>query len=249
MGKLWLGQKDLEWLGDCIEKSMRHQKDGEFVKHWRDGYKAIHVIRGSNQNGSFLEISEFHSGSRQVVLRVPAGLEWQGWFDFSKQCKAFWNTNFRRRAEVGGDGNKKGKESNEPQIVQADTNFKKPVSDPVNNAIGINMTLQSPKTKVNARVELSIKLDLVCGPTGAWEVFRAQVLQDNSKAQVKAREKAYQPAFKKPVFLIGPMNKQPTRVWQPISKPLHTKTFQPVHGSSSTTPTLEHLEASRVGPH
>ena len=78
MGKLWLGQKDLEWLGDCIEKAMRHQKDDEFVQHHRDGYKAIHAIRRSNQNGSFLELSEFHSGSRQGVLRVPAGVDWQG---------------------------------------------------------------------------------------------------------------------------------------------------------------------------
>ena len=249
MGKLWLGQKDLEWLGDCIEKAMRHQKDGEFVQHRRDGYKAIHAIRRSNQNGSFLEISEFHSGSRQGVLRVPAGMEWQGWVDFSKQCKGLWNINFRRKAEVGGDGNNKGKESQEPQIMQEDTNFKKPVSVAVNNAIGINTSLQAPETKVNARVELSIKLDLVCGPTGVWEVARAQVVQDNSKAQVKANEKALKSDLKKSVGPIGPINKQPTRVWQPISKPSHTKIFQPVHGSSSTMPTPEHLKASCVGPH
>ena len=84
MGKLWLGQKDLEWLGDFIEKAMIHKKDGEFVQHRRDGYKAIHAIHQTNQNGSFLELSEFHSGSRQGVLRVPAGVDWQGWVDFSK---------------------------------------------------------------------------------------------------------------------------------------------------------------------
>jgi hypothetical protein len=243
MGKLWLGQKDLEWLGDCIEKAMRHQKDGEFVQHRRDGYKAIHAIRRSNQNGSFLELSEFHSGSRQGVLHVPAGVDWKGWVDFSKQCKGFWNTNFRCRAELGGVGNNKGKESHEPQMVREDTNFRKPVSVAINNAFGINTTLQM---KVNARVELSIKLDLVCGPTGAWEVARAQVLQDTSKAQAKAKDKAIQPEVNNP---IGPVNKHPTPVWQPISKTSNNKIFQPVHGSSSTLPRPANLEASIVGHH
>ncbi len=137
---------------------------------------------------------------------MPAGVDWQGWVDFSKQCKGFWNTNFRRRAELGGVGNNKGKESHELQMVREDTNFKKLVSVAVNNAFGINTMLQ---TKVNARVELSIKLDLVCGPTGAWEVAQAQVLQDTSKAQAKAKDKTIQPEVKNP---IGPVNKHPTRV-------------------------------------
>ena len=146
-----------------------------------------------------------------------------------------------------GVGNNKGKESHEPQMVQEDTNFKKQVSVAVNNAIGINTTLQTPETKVNARVELSIKLDLVYGPTGVWNVARAQVLQDTSKPPVK--EKAGQPDFKKIVYPLGPVNKQPTRVWQPISKPSNTKTFQPVHGSSSTIPRTATLKASLVGHH
>ncbi|GMY26974.1 hypothetical protein FCV25MIE_22216, partial [Fagus crenata] len=37
----------------------------------QDGYKALHVIRRSNQHGQLLEISEFHSGSRQGVIRIP----------------------------------------------------------------------------------------------------------------------------------------------------------------------------------
>ena len=107
---------------------------------------------------------------------------------------------------MGGVGNNKGKENHEPQMVREDTNFKKLVSVAVNNAFGINTTLQ---TKVNARVELSIKLDLVCGPTRAWEVAQAQVLQDTSKAQAKAKDKTIQPEVKNP---IGPINKHPTRV-------------------------------------
>ena len=248
MGRLWLGQKDLEWLGDCIEKAMIHKKDGEFVQHRHDGYKAIHAVRRSNQNGSFLELSEFHSGTRQGVLRVPAGVEWQGWVEFAKQCKGFWNMNFRRRAEMEGVGNNKGKESREPQMVQKDTNFKKQVSVAVNDAIAINSTLPTQETEVNARVELSIKLELVCGPTGVWNVARAQVLQDKPKAQVK--EKDGPPDFKKKiVHPLGPINKQPTRVWQPISKPSNTKTFQPIHGSSSTIPRPASLKASRVRHH
>ena len=155
---------------------------------------------------------------------MPAGVERQGWVEFAKQCKGFWNMNFRRRAEMEGAGNNKGNESRVPQMVQKDTDFKKQVSVAVNNAIAINSTLPTQETEVNARVELSIKLKLVCGPTGVWNVARAQVLQDKPKAQVK--EKDGPADFKKKiVHPLGPINKQPTRVWQPISKPSNTKTF------------------------
>ena len=140
---------------------------------------------------------------------MPAGVEWQGWVEFAKQCKGFWNMNFRRRAEMEGAGNNKGNESRVPQMVQKDTNFKKQVSVAVNNAIAIKSTLQTQETEVNARVELSIKLELVCGPTGVWNVAWAQVLQDKPKAQVK--EKAGPLDFKKIMHPLGPINKQPTR--------------------------------------
>ena len=104
------------------------------------------------------------------------GVEWQGWVDFSKQCKGFWDSNVRRRAAVGGVGNNKGKEILLPQTTQKDINFKNQISVDANKAISINATLQPPETKVKAGVEVSIQLELICGPIGVWEVAQAQVV-------------------------------------------------------------------------
>ena len=89
LGKIWIGPKDIDWLGSFVEKAVRYGKTGDFFQHRRDGYKAIHVIRRYNRHGQFLEISEFHSGSHQGVLRVPEGKARQGWSEFSILCKNF----------------------------------------------------------------------------------------------------------------------------------------------------------------
>jgi hypothetical protein len=73
LGKIWIGSKDIEWLGIAIDNAINHGTTRNFFKHCRDGYKAVHVIQRSNWNGHFLEISEFHSGSRQGVIRIPEG--------------------------------------------------------------------------------------------------------------------------------------------------------------------------------
>ena len=48
VGKLWLGNNDLLWLGDIIDQVVKSQTLRDFFKHRREGYKALHVIRRSN---------------------------------------------------------------------------------------------------------------------------------------------------------------------------------------------------------
>ncbi len=85
LGKIWVGLKDIDWLGIFIDKEI-YGKEGEFFQHRRDGYKAIHVICHSNHYGYFLEISEFHSGSRQWVIRIPEGKARKGWLNSALVC-------------------------------------------------------------------------------------------------------------------------------------------------------------------
>jgi hypothetical protein len=68
LGTLWLRNKDMTWLSDTINKAVQSRTRGDFFKHRWDGYKALHVIRRSNQHGNFLEVSKFHSGSCQSVI-------------------------------------------------------------------------------------------------------------------------------------------------------------------------------------
>ena len=77
-------------MGTTIDSAVNLGTARNFFKHRRDGYKAIHVQQ-SNQYGHFLEISEFHSGSCQGVLCLPKGKGRQGWRDFSRLCRSFWD--------------------------------------------------------------------------------------------------------------------------------------------------------------
>jgi hypothetical protein len=73
LGKIWLGLKDMGWLGNTMEMAASNDTVGkDFFRHHRDGYKAIHVIRRSNQHGQYLEVSEFHSGARKGVIRISS---------------------------------------------------------------------------------------------------------------------------------------------------------------------------------
>ena len=91
LGKIWLGLHDMVWLGNTIEKVAKVDMGGDFFRNHRDGYKAIHVLRRSNQHGLYFEVSEFHNGSRKGVISIPAVLAQQGWVQFSCMCKDYWN--------------------------------------------------------------------------------------------------------------------------------------------------------------
>jgi hypothetical protein len=203
LGTLWLWNKDMTWLSDTIDKAVQSRTRGDFFKHRRDRYKALHVIRRSNQHGNFLEVSEFHSGSRQSVIRIPEGVERQGWVDFSKLCKGFWATTqmssedvpyggaHEKRKGVAGEPNfrwaSKGKE---PKITPQ---FENRVHVGVNSAPGVNTKDINGKFQsntahhgVNARVGLNIHLEMVYGPGGKWDVAWAKVTNvTNTKAQNK----------------------------------------------------------------
>ncbi|GMY21095.1 hypothetical protein FCV25MIE_16336, partial [Fagus crenata] len=123
LGKIWIGSKDIEWLGTTIDSAINHGTARNFFKHHRDGYKAIHVVQRSNQNGHFLEISEFHSGSLQGFLRLPEGKVRQGWRDFSLLCRSFWDrvapvkgVNGTYAHRKGVRDARKGEESHAPRI-------------------------------------------------------------------------------------------------------------------------------------
>ena len=187
LGNIWLGPRDIDWLGTSVEKAVRYGKTGDFFQHRCDGYKALHVIRRYNRHGQFLEISEFHSGSHQGVLRVLEGKARQGWSDFSLLCKNFWNRPAAVQADGGHDRRRKESgalvsENRMPRITQIDPKFEKHVTVAMNSALGVK---ENPMVKgnpeVNARVDIMLNLTLVCGLGGEWTVSQAQIINNNSK--------------------------------------------------------------------
>jgi hypothetical protein len=193
---------------------------GDFFRHHRDGYKAIHVIRRSNQYGQYLEVSEFHSGSRKGVIRIPAGLEQQGWAQFSLFCKGHQkqatlpqrqNTNDRRREVARAAGTNKAIEGGKPQIMHQDIIFQKHVTDPGNKAMGL-ISVDMPKNMVNSRVQLSLELELGCGPDGTWVITRAE-LQNSKPTRTHLTKTISLPK--------GPITRPVSQsVWRPKTQPV-----------------------------
>jgi hypothetical protein len=216
LGKIWLSLHDMVWLGNTIDKAAKVDMGGEFFRNHRDGYKAIHVLRRSNQHGLYLEVSEFHSGSQKGVIRIPAGLEQQGWFQFACMCKDYRNmqnpaklpmkelTNDRRRVAAGGAVPNKEVEGAKPQILQNQNH----VTAAVKKAVNL-ISIDSPSDTVNARVLLSLNLELSCGPDGNWAI---------SKADLKQSEQMRPDPSRMPPNVIGSTSrpdKTKNKVWRP----------------------------------
>jgi hypothetical protein len=221
LGNLWLKNKDMQWLSDTIDKVVQYRTRGDFFKHRRDGYKAIHVIRRSNQHGLFLDVSEFHSGSRQSVIRIPAGEERKGWVNFSLMCKGYWEAtqtaqgnshNETQDSRMGAAGKSNSRWASKGKEPQSKLKFENSANVGVNAALGIMMKDTNGKHAclansdcplVNARVGLTINMELVCGPGGSWEVAWTKVTHSkviNSTAQTHTHTQARDPSSSKQVW-------------------------------------------------
>ncbi len=182
---MWLGTNDVDWVRTCVDTAISTSLSGEFFRHRRNGFKALHVILRSNPNGKYLEVLEFHSGSRQGVLRIPEGEMKKSWSVFSNLCKGFWDNNplrgqatsaNRRQVEFWDVETHMGMEGSLPKISHADHNS---VTTAVNTVLG---DFQNTDTDVNTHILLELKLELTRGQDGRWVVSKAKV---ENKAQTK----------------------------------------------------------------
>jgi hypothetical protein len=145
MGNIWLGSKDMFWLGKTIEKAVITGLVGELFRHHHSGYKAIHFIHRSNQ------------------CSVLCKRYWNTQ-NLSKDHEIESN-NDRHRMATGVAVPRKEEEGRKSLITHRDTNFKNHVTDAVNKAVGV-MSISMPEGDVNACVQLNFNLELVCGSGG-----------------------------------------------------------------------------------
>ncbi len=158
--------------------------------HCRNGYKAIHIIRRSNRNGTFLEISEFHSSSCQEVVCITKGRNSQGWHAFAKLCKSFRDAsqqsnkngvaNLRRRVAVGGSTTHERGEGSKPQITHNALSANNIISvslENVTNSTNKEGLRNSSHSNFDVNARLNLTLELICELGGKWEVSRANVIQ------------------------------------------------------------------------
>ena len=227
VGLIWVGYDDLQWLSDCVNKIAVSNSNGNIFLHQRDGYKAIHIIRCSNRNGPFLEIFEFHSGSRQGVIRIPEGKNRQEWHEFAKLCKSFRkgpeqsNPNggdLRRRVVAGGSTTQERGEGSKPQIMHNAINANKIASISLANAI--NSTdkgsfWNSSHSICDVNAHLNITMELICGPDGNWQVTHTNVTQARAPSKPRPTHTDVGPSTQ-----VNRPNSASQQVWRP--KPVPT---------------------------
>ena len=86
-----MGHTGLKWLLDLLGKLRTPQFNTQgFLEFSRDGYRTVEVSGMKNDRGTFIEISEFHSGSQQGGIRVPEGQRGVGWAYFEKELHHFF---------------------------------------------------------------------------------------------------------------------------------------------------------------
>jgi hypothetical protein len=248
VGLIWVGYDDLQWLSDCVNKIAVSNSNGNIFLHRRDGYKAIHIIRCSNRNRPFLEISEFHSGSRQGVIRIPEGKNRQGWHEFAKLCKSFRkgpeqsNPNggdLRRRVVAGGSTTQERGEGGKPQIMHNAINANKIASISLANAInstdkGSFRNSSHSICDVNAR--LNITMELICGPDGNWQVTHTNVTQAQAPSKPRPTHTDVGPSTQ-----VNRPNSASQQVWRPKPIPTNpskveaqTNTNEPIQSNGSS---------------
>ena len=212
-------------MGTFVDKRVHYGKTGDFFQHCRDGYKALHVIRRFNQHGQFLEISEFHSGSHQGVLRVLEGKARQGWSNFSFLCKSIWNRPAAVKVDDGVCDCRRGvigalvssDENRMLRISPIDPKFENHVTVAMNSAMGVkeNPALEgNSDPEVNACVDITLNLTLVCGPGGNWTVSQAQIVKNNSQVSSKPISHAYNPDITNKV-IPGGLVQHKQKEWRP----------------------------------
>ena len=260
MGKIWLGHSDMDWLRVCVD-TVVSSGDGEFFRQRCTGYKSIHVTRCANAKGKFLEVSEYHSGSRQGALCIPAGETKSGWVDFGQLCKTFWDPNHQTTVATNGGnqrrvvnvdmGTRMAREGNLPKISHANQNPTQHVTAAINSALS---AIQTNLTGVNSFINLEIKLELGIGLDGLWKVSKAEVV--HPKPHDKPTKPVGLQIMKQTPQLDRPASSRSMKVWKPKLDPMgqpvlikpnvYNSGHTQAEGSSSTS--RDPCVVDRTGP-
>jgi hypothetical protein len=74
-----MGLEGVKWIGKCMSEVREWKGTREtFFKFFCDIYHAIELVCSKNNGGLYVEISEYHSGSRKGVIRVLEGRKLHG---------------------------------------------------------------------------------------------------------------------------------------------------------------------------
>jgi hypothetical protein len=95
-----VSSKGLHWLLEVWEKMRQFsaQPVGFFQSH-RDGYRVLELSCMKNKGGCFVELADYHSGSRQGHIRIPEGKKGVGWTSFGEEVRRYFLGNGTQRVK------------------------------------------------------------------------------------------------------------------------------------------------------
>lgn len=133
VGSLWLGLESLRWVLETW-KVLRLCKDLKgFFLFLRTEYSTLELSCLQNNNGRFVELSEYHGGAQRGGIRVPEGHRGAGWDRFAMELAAFF-LGKQEPAVVQADSSRNGRQIHGQDsrnftalpkpVIEASTNFK-----------------------------------------------------------------------------------------------------------------------------
>uniref|UniRef100_A0A2N9I472 Reverse transcriptase domain-containing protein n=1 Tax=Fagus sylvatica TaxID=28930 RepID=A0A2N9I472_FAGSY len=102
-GSIWVSSKGLHWLLGAWDQlsQISTQPEGFFQSH-RDGYRVLELSCMKNKGGRFVELADYHSGSRQGHIRIPEGKQGTGWISFGEEVRRYFLGNGSQQAKLAG---------------------------------------------------------------------------------------------------------------------------------------------------
>jgi hypothetical protein len=111
---------------------LRHCRDLKgFFRFLRTEYSTLELSCLQNNNGRFVELSEYHGGAQRGGIRVPEGYRGAGWDRFAMELAAFF---LGKRVVVQADSSRNskqihGRDSRDftalpKPVIEASTHFK-----------------------------------------------------------------------------------------------------------------------------
>ncbi|GMY14512.1 hypothetical protein FCV25MIE_09751 [Fagus crenata] len=191
---IFMGMKSAKTLLDALEELVSLKHTGDFVRTIRKGETVFIAQRCNNAKGRFVTIQAIHRGGRRGSIIIPEGRNSNGWRGFALELRRILfpesppNQQSKARERVAkpagvlgksfvvaasgsgnahGGGSVKGKEIFLEGIPKSREHSKQ------NLNLKINMATSEREKRDLGKVNISINLELICGPNGDWSVQKA----------------------------------------------------------------------------
>ena len=116
-----MGRLGLDWIIACLaDLDQWNFRKQPFFKRLHENSKLLDFTSRSNKGGLFVEISEYHNGTRRSCLWVPQGTNIGNWALFGRRLRDYFlgkmTTGLERKVVAGGSESDKAIDMQKSQV-------------------------------------------------------------------------------------------------------------------------------------